>query len=383
MNRITTAIVAASCLLALYNCKPRTDEQSASADSMQADAPLPAAQESETPHRNYPIHYQGAEQNDVYQTLTTFTPLQAVYAAAERSINFEDSIINTREGVIFSGPEDSLLALPLRNKAYDAIMDYKRQAESGLPSSTAPPHLLKLRRVPDAEDSSSLLLPEATSSFLSSANFFFLGGAPFIYKPYSEKDTIYTDPSGRPETRFKSLTTENGIFALTSLAHFKREAVRVRFGPKLDFYNGHSWHAKGIGSITHEFVHRIPVLFLTENGFVPASLIDIIVKVYPESLGCVSDQPILQFACPQNLEPQQILAIYVPYDQTPLTSCKIARPNSDLWTADLNDDGIPDLACVSSTFAGGISDTMAECLWYININGVWQVIDWAHELDCT
>jgi hypothetical protein len=112
-------------------------------------------------------------------------------------------------------------------------------------------------------------------------------------------------------------------------------------------------------------------------------LFDIETKVHPENRGCNSDQPRLQFACAENLDPLQILAVYIPYGQAPTMPVKINRRGSNLWTADLNNDGIPEIACVSSTFAGSISDTMAHCIWYVNINGTWKVIDSAEELDCT
>ena len=51
--------------------------------------------------------------------------------------------------------------------------------------------------------------------------------------------------------------------------------------------------------------------------------------------------------------------------------------------ADFNLDGIQDIACVSDSFEGISSDTMAENLWFINIKGEWKVIDWGRQLDCT
>jgi hypothetical protein len=62
----------------------------------------------------------------------------------------------------------------------------------------------------------------------------------------------------------------------------------------------------------------------------------------------------------------------------------LKRPNNKLWTADLNGDGIADLACVSVSFEGAASSsTLAEVLWFANIEGEWEIIDYAYDLDCT
>ena len=111
--------------------------------------------------------------------------------------------------------------------------------------------------------------------------------------------------------------------------------------------------------------------------------ISITVKIVPESLGCVSDQPRIEFACATSLESEDILAVYIPYQGDSKVSFTVNNPNSTVWTADLNGDGIADIACVSATFEGISSDTLAEVLWFVNIQGTWQIIDWGQDLDCT
>jgi len=390
MKYFITAFAAGICLLACNGRKVQTEAQTTSTDTAlitdnntPATSDIPPAERDPTLPLPGLIQYQGPEENSTFQALITFSPLQPVYAATERSISFEDSIKRARNAETLTEPGDSLLVLPPRLRAYDVIMAYKRQAESGFSSSGPLPRLVDLKRTTSTDDSTYRMLPQAKSTWLSSGNFFFVGGAPFMDIPYTDKDTIYTDPSGRPETRFVSTITENANYAMASLLYARKERIRIRFGQPLMFYYGDTWHARGIGRIIHEFAQRIPAFFLTENGAIPADLIDITVKVHPENRGCVSDQPTLQFACRKNLSPSQILAVFIPFDQTSLTSAQVNRLSNSLWTADLNNDGTPDIACVSSTFEGIISDTMAECLWYVNIDGSWRIIDWGKDLECT
>jgi hypothetical protein len=104
-------------------------------------------------------------------------------------------------------------------------------------------------------------------------------------------------------------------------------------------------------------------------------------KLVPEGLGCVSDLPEIVFAC-ATIPAKEVLGVYIPYDSGKPVSCVVSR-NQHLWTADLNNDGIPELAGVLDTFEGIASDTMARIIWYANVNGVWKLIDQAEELDCT
>jgi hypothetical protein len=114
-----------------------------------------------------------------------------------------------------------------------------------------------------------------------------------------------------------------------------------------------------------------------------AHLISVTLKIVPENLGCQSDQPLFEFACKTFVDSNDILGIYIPYDSYVPASFKLSRPSSFAWTADFNDDGVPDLACVSGTLEGISADTITNLLWYVNISGEWKVIDWGCQLDCT
>ena len=163
--------------------------------------------------------------------------------------------------------------------------------------------------------------------------------------------------------------------------YFKRIGAHVTFGPPLNSYDGPGHEVNGIGSLIHEFDNRIPAFFLTEKGIVPAYLISVQTKL-SQDYGCVSSLPHGEFACSTDLAESDILGIYIAYQNTPFASCAVTR-QAGVWTADLNGDAIPDLACVAGIFSGASSDVMAEALWFINDKGEWKVIDWGREVDCT
>jgi len=246
------------------------------------------------------------------------------------------------------------------------------------------PKLTQLTRNHTPKDSSIHLLPRpAKSNFFSRANFFFLVGAPFIDKIEAENKKVFEDAQGNPELRFESSVTENTLYLLSSVYAIKNGPVKISYGPPLSSYESGPQEVHGIGSLIHEFTNRIPVLFLTEAGLVPAHLISVTLKVVPENLGCISDQPNAIFSCAKDIGKDEILAVYIPYGSVQPSSFKIKRLAHNVWTADLNNDGIPDLAFVSDTFMGASSDAMVEAIWYINSIGNWEIIDWAMELDCT
>jgi hypothetical protein len=246
------------------------------------------------------------------------------------------------------------------------------------------PNLLQLKRTLDPADPLLKILPTAgDSKFLSKENFFFLGGAPFIFKIQEENNSTFTAPNGNPETRYQSQISENANYFLNSIYNYKNIPTDITFGPPLRSYEMGPQEVSGIGTLIHNFKQRIPAIFLTEYGTVPAEIISVTVKIVPEQLGCVSDLPLIAFACSENMDEKKILGIYIPLNADKLASCKINRSDNSLWTADLNNDNIPDIACVSSTFTGISSDSLYEALWFVNINGTWKIIDWAQDLDCT
>lgn len=381
MKFIPATIVSGLCLLALYNCKPKTEQETTTLPSATSnDIAEPVVRTT-----NNIIQYTSAVDDNIKSVLKTFPPLAQVCSLASQSIHIKDSIETTRQTERLTDAKDSLIFASYEHQAYQAILEYQQTMATGITLQDACPSLIQLNRTTDPGDSTSSILPPVKESkVLTKGDFFFLGGAPFISKRLQDdNNTVFTDPQGNPETRFGTTTSENTNYLLNSIYHFKKEPTKVTFGPPLDSYDSGPQEVKGIGSLIHEFVNRIPVYFLTEKGPVPAHLISVTIKLVPEYLGCVSDQPRIEFACPQSLEENDILAIYIPYNTTPLTSCTINRPNNTLWTADINGDGIPEIACVSGTFEGISDDKMAESLWFININGSWQIIDGAEELDCT
>jgi hypothetical protein len=191
------------------------------------------------------------------------------------------------------------------------------------------------------------------------------------------------DAQGNPEKHYYSDLTENGSYLLNSFYHFRNVRINVAFGEPHHSYDMGPQEVNGVGSLIHEYLDPVHVFFLTENGVVPARLISSEVKLVKEGLGCISDQPKHIFSCSKNIDAKGILAIYVPYHSEPVTEFKLTHLANGVWTADLNEDNIADLACVPGSFEGIGSDHMAEVLWFVNVNGTWQIIDYASQLDCT
>lgn len=333
---------------------------------------------------NSVIHYLGSSDDDIKKALETFPPFTSVQALAAKCIYLKDSLELIRDTQPLTDPQDSLVFTPVENNAYLAILDYKKKMASGTPAIDSCPSLLQLSRQTAANDSSINILPKAgPSDFLSRGNFFFLGGAPFLNKLQPVDNTIFADPNGNPERRFESSLTENTNYILTSIYHFKNGPIDIQYGPPLGSYDMGPQEVRGIGSLIHHFVQPVPVLFLTEDGLIPGGLISVTLKLVSENLGCVSDQPYAEFACSQSIEALDILGIYIPYDSGAISTCTVSRPSDHVWTADISGDNIADIACVSGSFEGYIDDTIAQCLWLVNINGVWKIIDWGQMPECT
>jgi len=122
-------------------------------------------------------------------------------------------------------------------------------------------------------------------------------------------------------------------------------------------------------------------MFLTEKGIVPAQLVSITVQLIP-TYNCSSDKPVVEFACKQPIEANDILAIWIPAATTPPATCTITH-SDNVWTADLDGDGIPDMAALNETFNGASADNMNLAYWYLNVDGTWEIIDRSREVDCT
>jgi hypothetical protein len=329
------------------------------------------------------IHYQGAAQDETTLKMISIDALDKLCASAGRAMDFKDSLVFARQYQITLSSEDLALVEPLVSAAYKEIDAYKKMVESGEIGLQDFPRLLDIMRIQGAKDSTARVLPPATQSdFFDNNRFFFLGGAPFIFQ-YLDGDEgkLFSDANGKPERRFGANITENTNFLLKPVLTTVRPAVEIKFGPPLRSYEAGPHDIRGIGSLIHDFKERIPMTFLTAAGPVAGTLISISVKIVPENLGCVSDQHFIQFACYELIDANDILGVYFSMDKKSI-SCSVTR-SSNLWTIDVNNDGIHDIACVSDSFEGISSDTMAENLWFINIKGEWKIIDWGRQLDCT
>lgn len=319
--------------------------------------------------------------DSIRNQLGVLPTLNSVCEMARQIIQFEDSLEWQRNTPGTLTPEDSLLVAPMDKKGYETLLAYKRLVSFGLPVPTHVPEII--RKEPVTDSLSLRILPSAgVSDFLTGKNFFFLGGGPFLTRVENEEGKrIFKNPQGKPEIRFSCSVNENAVYLFDAISHLKNIRTKLTFGPPLSSYESGPQEIGGAGSLIHEFEKPVAAMFITATGIIEARLVSIKHKLVPEELGCVSDNPEAVFACSE-IPDKEILAVYIPLDGQPLTECQIKRTGK-LWTADLNHDGIPELACVSDTFTGIVSDTMARIIWYINVDGKWKIIDKAEELDCT
>lgn len=323
--------------------------------------------------------------DSVTAALGSLPTLETIHLAASLHIELKDSI----ERVIGSGeitdPKDSAAFAPSLEKGFRMMMAYRRLLAYGIPLQGDPP---KLARKENAADSlARKFLPKvAPSNFLTDGRFFFLGAGPFLKLRNDEdyedgKARTFVDSHGKPEIRYAVDVNENTTLLLEAIRHLERPRMQVGFGPPGHSYDSGPLEINGIGSLIHSLAERVPAFFLTEKGMVSAGLISIKAKLADEYLGCVSNNPEVLFGT-SSLPEGEILGIFIPYDRALRVSLKLTRAKNH-WTADLNDDGIPELAGISETFSGISSDTMASLTWYANIDGVWTLIDAAVEPDCT
>jgi hypothetical protein len=366
----------------LLNCTPTSSNESSTSsyDSVQSlsDSTNSIAADSY-------IEYDVTGETNIKTGLESFPPLAAIQGLVNRAIQVKDSIRTLRNSYELDDPKDKEIFKPYDAAAYKEIVTYQKRMLKGPRLSGKLPSLLQFPRSISPDDSAHLKLPKVKSSQLfSGGDFCFLGGSPFLYKVDPDEAASFIDPTGKPESRYATNRTENGNFLLTSIYHYKNIPTKVSFGPPLNSYDKGPHEVNGIGSLIHTFIDRLPVLFLTESGLVPAHLMEVTLKLVPENLGCVSDQPFITFACSKNIDNTEILGVFIPFNDAPVTSCKISYGKNSVWTADLNDDGVADIACISNSYLGMASGSMlAKATWFVNLNGNWQVLDRGEDEDCT
>jgi hypothetical protein len=362
------------------SCKPPQQQEQEVASNGYTDTanlPLSDAPEAEQggtakPEIHDIIEYIGVE-DAVKAEATSFKPFTTLSARVASFISQKDSLRSA--GMDAFKEQEKII--------YAAILDYKREMEAGNLTDNRAIALLHLTRRIGSGDSSFSKLPEAGGgSFFSDGNFFFVGGAPFIgrlvsYDSITNQEKVVRDSNGDPELHFQ-VGTENVDFLFKSIMHFKKPRIKVSFGGPLGTYDGPPDEVKGIGSIIHNFEENIPAFFLTEKGLVPAHL-RYYGAPFTVQYSCYSNYARLVFACSTNIEANEILAVYIPYGNNNQTECSVNREGKWLWTADLNADGIADIACA----IGITEDTLTEILWFANVNGEWKIIDYSYEPFCT
>lgn len=371
----------------LNSCKPKIDSErlifadTVTVDTTAADTSGGGSYQASFEIATDYIRFNGSRQDEVRNSLETFAPFASVAKLARHYNRLKDSLETLRQQYgVLTDPKDTLFLLPFKEKAYEAILNYKNQMASGRAVDYRCPSLLELTRVTEAEDSSLSLLPEAGhSDLLADGNFFFIGGAPFIYKLDSDENTVVTDLQGKPETRFRTSLTENVNYLITSVYHAKPRPINIEYGDPLYGYESGAQEVYGIGTLIHNFIQRIPAFFITEGGLLPAHLVSVKLNLV-EEYNCGSGPTEIELACSRNIEGHEILGVYIPYGTTP-ASYTFNRLSDQVWTADLNNDGIADLACVSEKSSS--EGSIAELLWFANINGTWKILDWAIEPECT
>jgi hypothetical protein len=365
-------------LILLFSCsKPAADEDQTSGDTLAIDeSSMNSEAVQAEPLVADIVDYYISIDEDVEIELASFKPLEELLTLTRETIYFKDSVgfARAEKGV----PRDSTVYMSRVDAAYDRILVYQKSMKAGIKLSGSLPMLSDPTRAAGEADKTADYLPTALPSLFSNGHFFFLGGAPFIER----KEGAFSGPGGKPESHYGTSITENANYFFNSIYHETAGPVTVTFGPALNTYE--SVHEiKGIGSLIHTFHERIPVFFITEKGPVAAQLISTSFKLAPQGMGCISDQPYYEFACAENVEPNDILFVFVPYAGESVERVHAVRENRAVWVADIDGDEIPDFAGVAGTFEGISDDGMNEVLWYANINGKWQIIDFGTDPDCT
>jgi len=321
----------------------------------------------------------GAARDSIQQTLGDVPSLQQLCTLSTQVSRDVYKYQQENHISMYTVPADTVYGIPSETNTYEMIKAYCRLLSFGVPLSGKMPNLIRTRAITDS--TSNRILPKKPGTgAIENDRFFFLGGGPFIYKRELEGGVAYKDLQGRAEARYTCDVSENTEFSLRMMRRFAHVRFDVQTGPPCGSYDSGPQSVRGIGSLRHVLLDRVPAYLITKQGVVPAEMVSITKKLFYEDL-CVSNMPTVEFGCAQPPN-GEILAIYIPYDSVSLEKC-IVKKKGRLWTADLNGDGFPDFAGVSHTFAGSSSDTMADIIWYVNVNGKWRIVDTASEMECS
>jgi hypothetical protein len=356
-----------------------------SADSIATDT-IQVATSIDDVEQHELVRFRTTADDYARRKLTSLPAFDIVFTTIEKYLTIQDSLESARKlwGQPLTDPKDTAMVYPYKERAYQAIIDYKNQMAS-TPSVVQPNFttLLSLTRTAEPNDSSSYILPKAqASTLLNAGDFFFIGGFPFLSKLSPMDDSnIFTDQHGNPETRFGLSLQENSSYLLNSVLYAKSTAINITYGPPLDTYEMGAVEVYGIGSLIHNFTERIPAFFITRSGLEPAHLLSVERKIASD-YSCNEGQVAVQFAYAGSIDEEEIQGIYIPYG-TPPKSSIFKRLSDNVWTADLNSDGTADFACITNNFMGDMGYELAEAVWYANINGEWKIIDWAEIPECT
>lgn len=322
------------------------------------------------------ITYEGIQKDSIQAMLYAVPPLDHLLTMVARMIHAQDSLAND------DANQDSRALAPYRQRVNKATEDYTRIATAGVFMPENFPTLLRLNRPIPAGDTADGQLPRVRPSFFSArSNFFFAGGAPFLSKLEPEENANFSTPQGKPEIRFEAEATENTEYLLPLAYRYGKTPVKILPGP-IHHFNDHA--NKDLHMLIHLFEQRIPAFFLTDQGLIEAQLLSVRTKLYPEGWGCAYDYPILQFACQKIVSPDDVLGVYIPFDTTMPPSCTVERKDRTHWTVDLNGDGVADIAAIASTFVGEVNGmALVKVLWFANVEGQWQILDFGTQTDCT
>lgn len=303
-----------------------------------------------------------------------FEPFERVYERALAAYKVRDSLYYLHQESFTA--EDSAAFGPVFKMAYEAILNYKDRLKTGLKTNKVkiPSRASDL----DANDQSHKLLRKSNSMTLSSADFGFLGAAPFVEK----RPAVFKGPGGNPEIQFSIQIPENAWYFFDYVYAFHPGAIDITYGPPLSAYEGPPSEINGIGSLVHNLTERIPVWILTTNGAVPGSLVRVMMKLGAD-YGCVSENPTCTFVCSKDIDPNAIFGVFYAGDGLSLSNATSTVVSNRLWEYDIDGDGEADLARINSTFEGISDDTMAYAIWFVKVDGGWVALDYGAEPDCT